>query len=113
MLRDDAEAGIVVIGGCHGAVREAVNRLAADGVVLDTMRIRGFPFDSDVREFLERHEINFVVEQNRDGQLRSLLILETGIAGDRLLSIRDYGGVPLSAKRVMEGVRALRTEVAA
>ena len=53
---------------------------AKDGVALDYMRVRGFPFGDDVREFLESHEINFVVEQNRDGQLRSLLTLETGVA---------------------------------
>ena len=92
---------------------EAIDRLAAEGVVLDYMRIRGFPFDTPVADFLRRHERTFVVEQNRDGQLRSLLMLKTGIAGDRLLSIRDYGGVPLSARRVMEGVHSLAAEVAA
>jgi 2-oxoglutarate ferredoxin oxidoreductase subunit alpha len=112
-LRDGAEAGIVALGGCHAAVREAVDRLAGEGIALDSMRIRGFPFDAPVDEFLRRHERTFVVEQNRDGQLRSLLMLETGIAGDRLVSIRDYGGVPLSARRVMDGVRGRMAEVAA
>ncbi|HYH81405.1 MAG TPA: 2-oxoacid:acceptor oxidoreductase subunit alpha, partial [Longimicrobium sp.] len=112
-LREGAEAGIVALGGCHRAVLEAVDRLAAEGTLLDYMRIRGFPFDAPVADFLRRHERVFVVEQNRDGQLRSLLQLETGIAGDRLASIRDYGGVPLSARRVMEGVHALTVEVAA
>jgi 2-oxoglutarate ferredoxin oxidoreductase subunit alpha len=112
-LRDGAEAGIVALGGCHAAVLEAIDRLAAEGVALDYMRIRGFPFDVAVADFLRRHERTFVVEQNRDGQLRSLLMLETGIAGDRLLSIRDYGGVPLSARRVMDGVHSFAAEVAA
>ncbi|HET7234663.1 MAG TPA: 2-oxoacid:acceptor oxidoreductase subunit alpha [Longimicrobium sp.] len=112
-LREGAEAGIVCIGSGRAAVDEAVDLLAGEGVVLDSMRVRGFPFDEAVAEFLRRHERTFVVEQNRDGQLRSLLMLETGIAGDRLLSIRDYGGVPLSARRVMQGVHAEMTEVAA
>jgi 2-oxoglutarate ferredoxin oxidoreductase subunit alpha len=111
--REGAEWGIVSLGGCHRAVAEAVDRLAAEGTPLDYLRVRGFPFGAEVGEFLRAHERTFVVEQNRDGQLRSLLILETGIAGERLLSIRDYGGMPLSASRVMAGVAAQRQEVAA
>ena len=112
--REGAEMGIVTVGGCHGAVLEAIDRLAAEGIPLDYMRIRGFPFDEAVGDFLRAHERTFVVEQNRDGQLRSLLLLETEVEARRLLSIRDYGGVPLSAKRVIEGVTAqLATEVAA
>lgn len=112
-LRDGAEAGIVALGGTHAALVEALDRLAAEGIALDYMRIRGFPFDAPVAGFLARHERTFVVEQNRDGQLRSLLMLETGIAGDRLVPIRDYGGMPLSARRVMDGVRAQMMEVVA
>ena len=111
--REGAEMGIVALGGCHGAVLEAVERLAGEGIALDYMRIRAFPFDAPVDDFLRAHERIFVVEQNRDGQLRSLLQLETGIAGDRLLSIRDYGGVPLSARAVVDGVMAQLAEVAA
>lgn len=111
--REGAEMGIVSIGGCHGAVLEAIDRLAADGIPLDYLRVRGFPFDAPVGDFLRAHERTFVVEQNRDGQLRSLLILETGIEPSRLLSIRDYGGVPLSARAVVNGVMAQLAEVAA
>jgi 2-oxoglutarate ferredoxin oxidoreductase subunit alpha len=111
-LRDGAEAGIVALGGTHRAVLEAVDRLAAEGIALDYLRIRAFPFCDAVGDFLRSHERIFVVEQNRDGQLRSLLQIETGVAGDRLLSIRDYGGVPLSAKRVVEGVMSELAEVA-
>jgi len=111
-LREGAEMGIVSIGGCNGAVLEAVDRLAADGIPLDYMRIRGFPFDAPVGDFLRAHERSFVVEQNRDGQLRSLLLLETEVDARTLLSIRDYGGTPLSARRVVEGVTAQLAEVA-
>ncbi|HKG91467.1 MAG TPA: 2-oxoacid:acceptor oxidoreductase subunit alpha, partial [Gemmatimonadaceae bacterium] len=76
--------GLVSIGGCDAAVREALDRLRAErGIALDYLRVRGFPFGSAVAEFLGAHERCFVVEQNRDGQLRSLLVLETGVAGDR------------------------------
>ncbi len=103
--QERARMGLVSIGGCHAAVLEALDRLRAEGIVLDYMRIRGFPFDSTVRAFLDAHELNFVVEQNRDAQLRSLLMLETGYPSERLRSILDYGGVPLSARPVIDGVR--------
>src|SRR5690606_4723191 len=99
---EGAELGIVTVGGCRAAVLEAVDRLQEQGVRLDYMRVRGFPFAEPVREFLAQHELNFVVEQNRDGQLRSLLVLETGIPPERLASIRYYGGLPLSAHHVIE-----------
>jgi 2-oxoglutarate ferredoxin oxidoreductase subunit alpha len=98
--------GLVTIGGCHAACLEAMDRLAADGVALDYMRVRGFPFGEEVSRFLESHEINFVVEQNRDGQLRNLLMLETGVAIDKLESVRYYGGFPMSAHHVISGVKA-------
>jgi 2-oxoglutarate/2-oxoacid ferredoxin oxidoreductase subunit alpha len=102
--RPGARLGLVALGGCDAAVREALDRLQERGVPLNYMRIRGFPFCAKVVAFLNAHERTFVVEQNRDAQLRSLLTLETGFPRERLLSIRDYGGVPLSAKVVVEGV---------
>jgi len=57
-----------------------------------------------VEDFLEEHEINFVIEQNRDAQLRSLLTLETKVSKDRLRSVLVYGGFPLSARHVVDGV---------
>lgn len=104
--------GIISLGGCHGAVREAVHRLRGDGVPVDYLRVRGFPFPPSVGEFIRSHERCYVVEQNRDGQLRSLLALETGIARDAMHSILDYGGVPLSADVVVRGVRGSQVEVA-
>jgi 2-oxoglutarate/2-oxoacid ferredoxin oxidoreductase subunit alpha len=112
-LAEGAEVGIVSIGGCHAAVLEAVHRLGRAGVAADYMRIRGFPFDAPVAAFLRRHPYTFVVEQNRDAQLRSLLLLEAGGEGGRLVSILDYAGMPLSAHRVVEGVLNHRTPVPA
>ena len=104
--------GIISLGGCDRAVREAVHRLRGDGVPVDYLRVRGFPFPPSVGEFIRSHERCYVVEQNRDGQLRSLLALETGIARDAMHSILDYGGVPLSADVVVQGVRGSQVEVA-
>jgi 2-oxoglutarate ferredoxin oxidoreductase subunit alpha len=101
-----ARLGLLTIGGCHAACTEALDLLAKDGIAIDYMRVRGFPFGEDVAAFLRAHDITFVVEQNRDAQLRSLLTLETGIAPERLASVRYYGGFPMSAHHVITGVKA-------
>jgi 2-oxoglutarate ferredoxin oxidoreductase subunit alpha len=105
-MRPGATMGLVTIGGCHAACTEALDLLAKEGVTLDYLRVRGFPFGDEVRKFLESHDINFVVEQNRDAQLRSLLMLETGVHVEKLESIRYYGGFPMSAHHVISGVKA-------
>jgi 2-oxoglutarate ferredoxin oxidoreductase subunit alpha len=109
--RAGAQFGIVTIGGCDLAVREAIDALAASGLTADYMRICGFPFNSAVEEFLKEHEFCFVIEQNRDAQLRSLLLLETSIEKECLRSVLVYGGFPLSARHVIEAIVS-RMEVA-
>jgi 2-oxoglutarate ferredoxin oxidoreductase subunit alpha len=101
-----AKVGLVTIGGCHAACMEALDLLARDGVALDYMRVRGFPFGDEITKFLESHDLNFIVEQNRDGQLRSLLMLETGVPVEQLESVRYYGGFPMSAHHVISAVKA-------
>jgi 2-oxoglutarate ferredoxin oxidoreductase subunit alpha len=100
----NAEVGIISIGGTKAAVREAVDRLRADGIIADTMRIRGFPFGKAIKAFIDSHETIFVVEQNRDAQLRSMLAIELGVPRDDMHSILDYGGLPLTAKAVVDAV---------
>jgi 2-oxoglutarate ferredoxin oxidoreductase subunit alpha len=107
-----AKVGIVTVGGCHAACIEALDLLAAEGLTIDYMRVRGFPFGDEVRAFLESHAVNFIVEQNRDAQLRSLLMIETEVPVDRLESVRYYGGFPMSAHHVIAAVKA-RLEKAA
>jgi len=85
-------------------VLEAIDRLRDMGIVADYMRIRGFPFDAPVRAFLDSHAVTFVVEQNRDAQLRSLLAIETGKPRDEMIPVLDYGGMPLTAMCVVNAV---------
>jgi 2-oxoglutarate ferredoxin oxidoreductase subunit alpha len=99
-----ASVGVITLGGCDPAVREALDVLVGQGIEADFMRLRGFPFDQTVEAFLNDHEVCFVVEQNRDAQLRSLLTLETSVAKDKLRSVLVYGGFPLSARHVVEGI---------
>jgi 2-oxoglutarate ferredoxin oxidoreductase subunit alpha len=103
-LQEGADIGLVSIGGCDAAVREAADKLRAQGIVVDVMRIRSFPFGAEVKAFFDRHERNYVIEQNRDAQLRALLAIELGIPRDAMLSILDYGGMPLTAKVVVDAV---------
>lgn len=102
--RKGARTGLITIGGCDAAVREAVDALAAQGIPMDYMRIRGFPFDHPVEAFIAAHDYCYVVEQNRDAQLRALLVLETAAPKEKLRSILSYGGFPLSASIVVEAV---------
>jgi 2-oxoglutarate ferredoxin oxidoreductase subunit alpha len=101
-----AAVGVVTVGGCDRAVREALGVLRKRGIVADYMRIRAFPFGKDVEKFLEEHDVVFVVEQNRDAQLRSLLTLETRVPKNKLRSVLAYGGFPLQAKQVVDGVES-------
>jgi 2-oxoglutarate ferredoxin oxidoreductase subunit alpha len=104
----------VSLGSCDGPVREALASLRRSGTAIDYLRVRGFPFGSEVEEFLATHESIFVVEQNRDAQLRSLLVLETSVDKQKLRSILHYNGLPMSASCIIEGVNsALAKEVAA
>jgi len=98
--------GIISSGGCDGAVREALDRLADHGVYANYMRVRGFPFNAEVEAFIDSHDTVFVVEQNRDAQLRSLLINETSADKDRLIPVLDYGGMAANPKFVVDGLMA-------
>jgi 2-oxoglutarate ferredoxin oxidoreductase subunit alpha len=101
-----AKLGLVTVGGCHSACLEALDLLAKDGIAIDYMRVKAFPFGDEVTKFLDAHDVNFIVEQNRDAQLRSLLTLETGVHMEKLESVRYYGGFPMSAHHVIAGVKA-------
>ena len=101
-----AKLAVLTIGGCHAACNEALDQLAKEGIALNYMRVRSFPFGDDVAKFIESHELTFVVEQNRDAQLRSLLQLETGLPIDKMESVRFYGGFPMSAHHVISGIKA-------
>ncbi len=100
----DARIGVITTGGCDAAVREALDVLGGQGLAADYLRIRAFPFAKIVADFIEEHEYCFVVEQNRDAQLRSLLLLETSAPKEKLISVLVYGGFPLSAAQVVQGV---------
>ena len=104
--RGGGKVGIVSVGSSDGAVHEALDVLKSRGVAADYMRLRAFPFGTEVEQFLHDHEVIFVVEQNRDAQLRSLLTLETAVDKQKLRSILHYSGLPISSDCVVQGVLA-------
>jgi 2-oxoglutarate ferredoxin oxidoreductase subunit alpha len=96
--------GVLTVGSGGAACVEALDRLNAQDIRLDYCRVRAFPFGDEVRDFIERHDVVFVVEQNRDAQLRSLLMLDIHADPGKLVSLLHYNGIPLGAGFVVDGV---------
>ena len=96
--------GIIAFGSSDGAVIEARDRLAEQGIQADYLRLRAFPFGPEVIDFLNDHDTVFVVEQNRDAQMKSLLLLESGGAARGLVSILHYNGMAIPSECVVQGV---------
>jgi 2-oxoglutarate ferredoxin oxidoreductase subunit alpha len=95
---EKTKLGVIYYGSTTPAMEEALELLAARGIHLDTMRIRAFPFADAVADFIDAHERIFVVEQNRDAQLRALLVNEAEIAPKKLTKILHYDGTPITAR---------------
>ncbi|MCZ6772947.1 MAG: 2-oxoacid:acceptor oxidoreductase subunit alpha [Proteobacteria bacterium] len=93
-----AKFGVIFYGSTSPAIAEAFEALKSGGINVNTLRIRAFPFVDEVADFMATHEQVFVVEQNRDGQMRSLLINECGIDPQKLISILHYDGTPITAR---------------
>jgi 2-oxoglutarate ferredoxin oxidoreductase subunit alpha len=109
--RGDNKMAFVSIGSCDGAVHEAIDILKRRGVHVDYMRVRGFPFGSEVEEFLAKHETVFVIEQNRDAQLKSLLTLETNVEKAKLKSILHYSGMPMGSDAIVDAMLHILQEI--
>src|SRR5262249_5744146 len=96
--------GVLYYGSTSPAMDEAIHMIAARGHALDRMRIRAFPFHSSVSSFVADHDFVFVVEQNRDAQLRSLIVNECGIDPVRLVPILHYDGTPITARFIAKAI---------
>jgi 2-oxoglutarate ferredoxin oxidoreductase subunit alpha len=96
---------ILSLGSCDGAVTEALDRLKAEGTGLNYCRVKAFPFSDAVKDFIDRHERVYVVEQNRDAQLRSLLMLDIEADARKLVPVLHYDGMPLAANFVVQKVQ--------
>lgn len=98
------KSAILSLGSCDGAVKEALGKLEEKSIGLNYCRVKAFPFTDSVRDFIEKHDRIYVVEQNRDAQLRTLLMLDVDADPDKLIPMLHYKGLPISADFVIERV---------
>jgi 2-oxoglutarate ferredoxin oxidoreductase subunit alpha len=96
--------GVIYYGSTSPSMNEAIDQLQGQSVHLDRLRIRAFPFAPSVKTFIAEHEAVFVVEQNRDGQLRSMLINELQIDPARLVPVLHYDGTPITARFIVNAI---------
>ncbi|MDQ2953361.1 MAG: 2-oxoacid:acceptor oxidoreductase subunit alpha [Pseudomonadota bacterium] len=107
LLANSANAtkyGVIYYGSTAPAMDEAIEMIEADNHPLDRLRVRAFPFHSSVPSFLAGHDFVFVVEQNRDAQLRTLIVNECGVDPVRLVPILHYDGTPITARYIARAI---------
>ena len=97
--------GVIYFGSTSPAMDEALHSLGEADVHVDALRLRAFPFPASVLEFIEAHDEVFVVEQNRDAQMRSLLINELGVAPNQLFAVLHYDGTPITARFITQAIQ--------
>lgn len=98
--------GVLFFGTSEYSAEEAIDLLKADGVVLDAIRIKSFPFNETVEEFISSHDKIFVVEQNRDAQMKSLLMIELSVNPQKLISVLNYDGLPITADQIVHSIKS-------
>jgi 2-oxoglutarate ferredoxin oxidoreductase subunit alpha len=96
--------GVIYFGSTSPAMDEAIQMMENDGQYLDRLRVRAFPFHSSVASFIADHDFVFVVEQNRDAQMRSLIVNECGIDPVRLVPVLHYDGTPITARFIARAI---------
>lgn len=96
--------GVIYYGSTSPAMQEALDVLAGQGIHLDALRLRAFPFPDSVRQFIAEHDRVFVVEQNRDAQLRSLLVNELEIDPAKLQKVLHFDGTPITARFITQAI---------
>ena len=89
---------VLYYGSTAAAMDEALEMLEAQGRPLDALRVRGFPFADEIFDFIAAHDRIFLVEQNRDAQLKTLITTEGGVDPGKLLSLLHYDGTPITAR---------------
>jgi 2-oxoglutarate/2-oxoacid ferredoxin oxidoreductase subunit alpha len=105
--------GALFFGTSASPSYEAVEMLAEEGYPINTMRIRAFPFHESLDQFIDEHDLSFVIEQNRDGQMRQLIMNECEVPRNKLISVLNYSGTPITARTIADQIRqALNTKSA-
>ncbi|HSM95929.1 MAG TPA: 2-oxoacid:acceptor oxidoreductase subunit alpha, partial [Rhizomicrobium sp.] len=99
-----ARFGAIFYGSTSPSMQEALDVLAARGIHVNALRVRGFPFQEEINDFVAAHPWVFVVEQNRDAQLKTMLVNEAKVNQTRLLSILHYDGTPITARFIVDQI---------
>jgi 2-oxoglutarate ferredoxin oxidoreductase subunit alpha len=99
-----ARFGVIHYGSTAPAMNEALDVLAARGIHINALRVRGYPFADEIADFVASHPWVFVVEQNRDAQLKTLLVNDAKVNPSRLLSILHYDGTPITARYIVDQI---------
>ncbi|HRO43608.1 MAG TPA: 2-oxoacid:acceptor oxidoreductase subunit alpha [Flavipsychrobacter sp.] len=97
--------GMLFFGTSQYAAEEAMHILNEENILVDAIRVKSFPFTEEVKAFIETHEKIFVIEQNRDAQMKSLLMIELGIDPKKLISVLNYDGMPITADNIVRQIK--------
>lgn len=103
--KKQSDLGIIFFGTTRYSALEAMDLFEGEGIYLDSLRIKAVPFNQTVEDFIQQHNQVFVIEQNRDAQMRTVLINELGADGEKLIPVLNYDGMPITAHTIMEGIR--------
>ncbi len=102
--KNNSENGILFFGTSQYAAEEAMDILKQEGIAMDAIRLRGFPFNKTVEDFVKSHKKVFVIEQNRDAQMKSLLMIELQADPNKLISVLNYDGMPITADNILKQI---------
>ncbi|MEK7724904.1 MAG: 2-oxoacid:acceptor oxidoreductase subunit alpha, partial [Acidobacteriota bacterium] len=103
---NSSDYGVIFFGTSRFAAEEASHLLSDEGTKLDEMRVKSFPFGKEFVDFVNSHKKIFVIEQNRDSQFKSMMMIELGINADKLISILNYDGMPITADQILNQIKA-------
>jgi 2-oxoglutarate ferredoxin oxidoreductase subunit alpha len=103
--KNKSNYGILFFGTSEYSSEEAMDLLKEENIIVDAIRIRSFPFNKTVEEFIHSHEPVFVIEQNRDAQMKTLLMIELGANPEKLVSVLNYDGMPITADNIYQQIK--------
>jgi len=99
-----SKVGAIFYGTSTHSSYEAISAIAKEGTKINTMRVRAFPFTTEVGEFIKNHDVIFVIEQNRDAQLKSLIMNELGTHAEKLIPVLNIDGMPITARHITKQI---------
>lgn len=102
---NQSSLGMIFFGTSLHSSLEARDILIKDGIQIDALRIRSFPFTKEIEHFIKSHETIFVIEQNRDGQMHSLLVNELSIDPKSMIKVLNYDGLPITADHIQKCIK--------